>query len=257
MDCAVQNYPVVVWTVKSTPGTVAPMPSSAPDAGAVLTARGRATRDRIVTAAGGLFHEHGVAGTSLDDVRLTTATSKSQLYHYFTDKAALVRAVIERQVEQVLQAQQPELDGLDSMAGLRRWRDRVVALNEQDGCARGCPLGRLASELAASDPVARTALADGFASWQARLAGGLRAMRQRGELATDADPDALALGLLAAAQGGLLLAQASGSLTPLQVSLDLALDGIEARLLEAPGQAGRPQRVRDTTGSSVRSRSQA
>lgn len=81
--------------------------------------------------------------------------------------------------------------------------------------------------------------------------------RERGELAADADPDALALGLLAAAQGGLLLAQAAGSLTPLQVSLDLALDCIEARLLQAPGQAGRQQRVRDTTGSFVRSPSQA
>jgi len=233
------------------------MPASAPDVGTVLTVRGRATRNRIVTAAAALIHEHGVAGTSLDDVRLTTATSKSQLYHYFTDKSALVRAVIERQVEQVLQAQQPELDDLDSLAGLRRWRDRLLALNEQAGCARGCPLGRLASELAASDPGARTALAAGFTAWQARLATGLRAMRERGELAAGADPDALALGLLAAAQGGLLLAQAAGSLTPLQVSLDLALDGIEARLLEAPGQAGRPQRVRDKTGSSVRSPSQA
>jgi len=58
--------------------------------------------------------------------------------------------VIERQVEQVLQAQQPELDSVDSMAGLRRWRDRVVELNRQD--ARGCPFGRLASELRDSDP---------------------------------------------------------------------------------------------------------
>lgn len=238
------------------------MPASGPDAGSVLTARGRATRDRIVAAAAALIHENGVAGTSLDDVRVTTGTSKSQLYHYFTDKAALVRAVIERQVEQVLQAQQPELDSLDSMAGLRRWRDRVLALNGQDGCTRGCPLGRLASELAASDPAARSTLADGFTSWQGRLATGLRAMRERGELPAVADPDALALGLLAAAQGGLLLAQTAGSLTPLQVSLDLALDGIEARLSEArlpeaPEQARRPQGVREATRSSARSRSQA
>ncbi len=107
----------------------------------MLTARGRSTRDRIVVAAATLIHERGVAGTSLDDVRAATATSKSQLYHYFADKSVLVRAVIERQVEQVLQAQQPELDSMDSMAGLRRWRDRVVELNGQD--ARGCPLGRV------------------------------------------------------------------------------------------------------------------
>ncbi len=192
-----------------------------------LTGRGRATRERIVEAAAALIHERGVAGTTLDDVRAATATSKSQVYHYFADKSALVRAVIELQVEQVLNAQQPELDSADSMAALRRWGDRVVSLNENQ--SRGCPLGRLASELAAGDPAAREAVTAGFARWQGRLAAGLQAMRERGALHPDADPQALALGLLAAVQGGLLLAQATGSVAPLRMALDLALDSVQAR----------------------------
>lgn len=202
---------------------------SAVDVGPLLTARGRATRDRIVAAAAVLIHERGVAGTSLDDVRAVTGTSKSQLYHYFADKSALVRAVVERQVAQVLQAQSPELDHLESMAALRAWRDRVVALHAQIACVGGCPLGRLAAELAESDPLARAALAAGFGQWQDRLARGLRAMQERGELAEDAEPGALALGLLAAAQGGLLLAQTARSVAPLEAALDLALDGISAQ----------------------------
>lgn len=201
---------------------------------------GGATRDRIVAAAATLIHEHGVAGTSLDDVRAATATSKSQLYHYFADKSALVRAVIELQVEQVLKAQQPELDSADSMADLRRWRDRLIALNEQD--ARGCPLGRLASELADRDPAARAALTAGFARWQHQLAAGLEAMRERGALEQDADPQALALGLLAAVQGGLLLAQATRSVAPLRMALDLALDSVEARTA-SPAATRTPARV--------------
>lgn len=204
------------------------MPSTV-DADPRLTARGRATRDRIVTAAAALIHERGVAGTSLDDVRSATGTSKSQLYHYFSDKSALVRAVVERQVAQVLEAQAPELDGLDSMPALRAWRDRVVALNAEVACAGGCPLGRLSSELAESDPAARSALAHGFSQWQGRLTTGLRAMQERGELSSEADPSSLALGLLAAAQGGLLLAQTMRSTAPLEVALDLALDGVSAQ----------------------------
>ena len=200
------------------------------DASPRLTARGRATRERIVDAAAGLMHERGVAGTSLDDVRAATGTSKSQLYHYFADKSALVRAVVERQVAHVLAAQSPELDRLDSMSALRAWRDRVVALNAEVACAGGCPLGRLASELAETDPAARTALVAGFTQWQGRLTAGLRTMQERGDLPDDADPSALALGLLAAAQGGLLLGQASRTTTPLEVGLDLALHGIEAQL---------------------------
>jgi TetR/AcrR family transcriptional repressor of nem operon len=193
-----------------------------------LTARGRATRDRIVTAAATLVHERGVAGTSLDDVRAATGTSKSQLYHYFADKSALVRAVVDLQVASVLQAQSPELDALDSMAALRAWRDRVVAMNAQVACVGGCPMGRLACELAESDPTARAALRDGFGTWQARIRAGLRAMQERGELAADSDIDALALGLVAAAQGGLLLTQTARSTAPLEAALDLALDGIRA-----------------------------
>lgn len=212
-----------------------------PATATALTVRGRATRERIVAAAATLIYKRGVAGTSLDDVRAVTATSKSQLYHYFADKSALVRAVIELQVEQVLKAQQPELDGADSMVGLRRWGDRVLALNGQD--VRGCPLGRLASELADSDPAARAALTAGFARWQGRLAAGLGAMRKHGALDPDADPQALALGLLAAVQGGLLLAQAGCSVAPLRMALDLALDSIEARTA-APPSTGVPASVK-------------
>ena len=230
MDCVVHyGYLADNWTVKSSRRTITSM-SSTVDADPRLTARGRATRERIVTAAAALIHERGVAGTSLDDVRGATGTSKSQLYHYFADKSALVHAVVERQVADVLEAQFPELDALDSMPALRAWRDRVVALNAQVACAGGCPLGRLASELAESDPAARSALATGFTQWQDRLTAGLRAMQERGELPPDADASALALGLLAAAQGGLLLAQTTRTTLPLEVALDLALHGIQAQL---------------------------
>lgn len=204
------------------------------DVALTLTARGRATRERIVDAAAALMHERGVAGTSLDDVRGATGTSKSQLYHYFTDKAALVRAVVERQVVLVLSAQSPELDRVDSMPALQAWCDRVVALNAAAACAGGCPLGRLTGELAETDPVARAAVTSGFHAWQDRLTAGLRAMQERGELDGDVDPSALALGLLAAAQGGLLLAQATRTTTPLEVGLDLALDGIRRHVRPAP-----------------------
>ncbi len=56
-----------------------------------LTRRGAATRKRIVDAAANLTYAHGVDRTSLDDVMAESGVSKSQLYHYFADKDALVR----------------------------------------------------------------------------------------------------------------------------------------------------------------------
>ena len=55
-----------------------------------LTAKGLATRERIVAAAAQLMFERGVAGTSTDDVQAAAGISASQLYHYFDDKRALV-----------------------------------------------------------------------------------------------------------------------------------------------------------------------
>lgn len=196
----------------------------------LLTPRGRATRERIVTAAATLMHQRGVAGTSLDDVRAATGTSKSQLYHYFDDKSALVAAVIRWQVQRVLQAQQPELDGIDSLAALCRWRNRVVELNRQ-AVPRGCPIRRLASELTEKDPTARAELVRGFAAWEQLLAAGLRRMQGSGEL--DADPDELAGGLLAALQGGLLLTRATQTVAPLESALDLALAGVGRHVRKA------------------------
>src|SRR6516165_6104088 len=75
-----------------------------------LTERGAATRSRIVKAAADLMYEHGVDRTSLDEVMAASGVSKSQLYHYFADKDALVLAVIALQAERVLDAQQPHLE---------------------------------------------------------------------------------------------------------------------------------------------------
>lgn len=54
-------------------------------------------------------------------------------------------------------------------------------------------------------------------------------MRARGELRPDADTGQLALFLLAAAQGGLLLNQARRDTSALQAALDVAIDHIRSR----------------------------
>ena len=197
-----------------------------------MTARGAATRSRIVEATTDLFYAHGVERTSLDDVMAATGVSKSQLYHYFADKDALVLEVIAVQTERVLAAQQPHLGALDSLRALRAWGQAIVRLNEQVDMG-GCPLGSLASELANTSESARKRLADGFSMWRDRIEEGLVRMRQRGELAASADPHDMALALLSAVQGGLLLAKTTHSGRPLDIAIDMAIDHV-ARHVNAP-----------------------
>ncbi len=190
-----------------------------------LTARGAATRARIVNAAADLIYAHGVDRTSLDEVMAEAGVSKSQLYHYFADKDALVLDVIALQTARVLDAQRPHLEALDSLPALKAWRDAFVRLNKAAQYG-GCPLGSLASELADDSEPARKRLADGFSIWRDRIEGGLAKMQQRGELAASADPHGLALALLGAVEGGLLLAKTAQSGRPLEIALDMAIDHV-------------------------------
>jgi AcrR family transcriptional regulator len=193
--------------------------TSAP-AARTFTAKGRATRERIVIAASRLVLENGVERTTVEDVRSAAGVNTSQLYHYFADKSALMLAVIDHQGEQVLSVHRPPLERLDSFEALHRWRDMVVDTTRAQRCAGGCPIGSLASELAETDLPARDALARWFEEWEQLLVDGLARMQQAGVLGADVDTDEAALALLAAVQGGLLLSQTRRDTRPLEAALD-------------------------------------
>jgi TetR/AcrR family transcriptional regulator, transcriptional repressor for nem operon len=185
-----------------------------------LTPKGRATRDRIVATAAGLIFEHGVAGTSIDDVRKTAGVSGSQMTHYFTDKRSLIRAVVAWQADSVVELHRmPDLGELDTFEALDLWVELNIARQKRQSCEGGCRFGSLAGELAEQDPETRSDLARGFDRWEALFRHGLKLMKQRGALRPDANPDDLALGLLSALQGGLLLTQTKRDIRPLEAAL--------------------------------------
>jgi AcrR family transcriptional regulator len=192
------------------------------------TARGEATRVRILRAAVDLMTVKGVAATTLDDVRAASSTSKSQLYHHYPDKDALVQDVIEVQAEEVLTTQGEQLRRLNSIRGLERWRDAIVQRSALRNGAYGCRLGSLASELSDQNERARSALAGHFETWQGLITDGLRRMRDAGKLRPDADPERLAIGLMGALQGGYLLAQTEHDVKPMRIALDMAIDHIRS-----------------------------
>ncbi len=192
------------------------------------TLRGRSSRERILAQAARLIQIQGVRGTSLDDIRAAASASKSQLYHYFANKEDLVQAVIGRQTSDVLKAQQPLLDHLDSWENLDRWSELLVALQEERHCAGGCPIGSLACELADQDEEARVSLVHSFDQWEQYLVDGFTRMRERGDLRTDADPAELAVAVMTSLQGGLLLTQTRKTTRPLQIALHAALSYVRS-----------------------------
>ena len=185
-----------------------------------LTPKGERTRARIVEAAAALIHEHGVAATTLEDVKAAADVSGSQLYHYFSDKNELVQAVIDYQADTIVKHNR---QALGSPKGVEAWRKMVVTGVRSTQGKGGCALGSLGGQLAESDPEARALIAAGFDQWAAALSDGLRSLHADGKLPSDIDPDDLATTLLATLQGGLLLAQVQRSTRPFETTVDTLL----------------------------------
>ncbi len=188
-----------------------------------LTARGARTRSRIVATAADLMRVRGVGGTTLDDVVVASHVSKSQLYRHFTDKHELVRAVIDFVGDRRIAEERERLSSVMTFAELRRWRDAVVEHNSLQHGRYGCMLGSLANEVADQDSIARQKLNDLFAAWQELFADLVRRFQAAGLIPHQADGSQLAVGLLAAVQGGYLLAQTSRDVTPMATAIDMAI----------------------------------
>ena len=193
-----------------------------------LTARGAKTRARIVAAAADLMYIKGVGATTLDDVLAASGASKSQLYHHFDGKDMLVRAVIDHVGDRIIQREREALGHVSTIRGLRRWRDALVQNNALRHGAYGCSLGALASEVSDHDALARQALSQLFGEWQGLLAGVLERLQDSGALPPDVSVDQLATGLMAALQGGYVLAQTERDVTPMATAIDMALAHIES-----------------------------
>jgi AcrR family transcriptional regulator len=192
-----------------------------------LTAKGRATRDRIVAGAAEVLREKGVAVATLDDVLARTHTSKSQLFHYFpAGKDELLLAVARFEADQVLADQMPYLGCLDSWEAWQRWRDVVVTRYEHQGDQ--CPLGSLFLQIGRSTPGERSIVMELMRRWQEYLASGIRALRDAGLVPSDVDVEQRAAALLAGIQGGVSILLSTGRATHLRAALDQGISDLRA-----------------------------
>jgi AcrR family transcriptional regulator len=218
------------WTVKSRLGTVSAVTRA-------LTPKGSATRQRIIDGAATLVRRQGVELTGLDGIRAETATSKSQLFHYFPGgRAELLYAVAEHESAQVIADQQPYLDGLGAAPTWTRWRDVVVRKYRDQG--RECPLSALTTQLGPTDPRIRPLVAALLEDWHGRIADGVRRRWLTPPL-NPTDPMDTAATILAAIQGGVVLMLSTGRIAYLETALDAAIAPLAA---EAHSTVDNPNR---------------
>ena len=165
--------------------------------------------------------DHGIKQLRLDEVLGAAGSSKSQMYHYFSDRDALIDAAVAHRCEEFLGQLGEAFGSVSSLDALGALLDRFAS--DYAVHLSGCPIGTLASELTTGPEPARATVIEAFGVWEGFLTSALQRIQASGDLGSEHDAEELALGLLTALEGGMFLSQVRGSDRPLRVALDTAL----------------------------------
>ncbi len=209
----------------------------------LLTAKGRATRDRIIDCATELILSEGFSGLSIDKVRKAASVSGSQMTHYFTDKNSLLGAIVSRRTQVLLDFHRhPALGDLDTFDDFDRWAELTMRFGRRKKRVTAVPtFGPLVVELSKCDDKTRDLLAQGYREWSELLTAGLQRMKDRGELVPEANTAQLAFVLMSAHQGGDMLTLAYRRPWPDHEALKFALSYL--RMFASPDRPSAPQKA--------------
>src|SRR5205807_5373803 len=111
--------------------------------------RDRCSRERILEAAGALFHLRGFQSTGLDDILEASGVCRSNFYYHYRSKEDLGMEVLQKQAE-AFEARCIrgilEDEGTPARRRLERLYEAVAARQKADDYRCGCPFGNLAAE---------------------------------------------------------------------------------------------------------------
>jgi AcrR family transcriptional regulator len=160
-----------------------------------LTARGQATRDKLVEAAREVFAERGFAGTRMGDLTDAAGVAHGTVYTYFDTKEDVLLAVLESVIADLHAAMKPP-NVRDPIA-------RVEAANRAylDGYRTHAHLLRVAQEASAADPRFAEVLLDLRRTHVARVATAIRKLQSDGLASPDLDAHTAAAALCGMVEG--------------------------------------------------------
>ena len=173
------------------------------------------TRDRILTATNELFRRNGFNGTSIKQITIAAQVPMGSLYHFFPNgKDQLAREAIEASgpaYQQLFELIANEAATPTEAIG--DFFDGAAAVLEATDFIDICPIGTVAREVASTNDSLRQATWNVFTSW-------ITAMAARFEAAGIPSTEAKGLSttVVAALEGGFLLARAARDTAPLRAT---------------------------------------
>jgi len=185
------------------------------------------TREKILGTAQLLAQRRGFNAFSYADIAEEVGVRKASIHHHFPSKDDLELALVQRYRQQFAgQLERIDREEATGPARLRAYAGLYRATLEGGAI---CLCGMMASDIQALPDALRQPLRDFFEEQAAWLAGVLDTGRRHGEFAFLGPASRRAQLVLAALQGGLIIAHASHDLPLFDALLDDLLTGIAQR----------------------------
>jgi len=163
---------------------------------APLTERGRRTREKLLAAARRLFEERGYAATRMSDISIEAQVSHGTVYTWFTDKEAVLRALVDTIVSDAYPALAVGDEISDPITRMAEANRRYLQAYRRDG-----RMLEVVEEVAGTDPRYREVLSGIRRDHVARVTREIERLQRAGVAADDVDPAIAASALCAMVEG--------------------------------------------------------
>ncbi|PRY45137.1 TetR/AcrR family transcriptional regulator [Umezawaea tangerina] len=192
-----------------------------------LTAKGLATRERIVEYAAAVTRERGAANTRMECVRVAANVSNSQLFHYFPQgKAEMMIAVARYESRTILADQDARLRTTRTWRAWDEWAEALLGHYDENGSR--CGLAALLGQLDQDAPEIREVLAGLLESWEQAIAAGIRSMQSARKISPDLDADTTAGTIVTGILGGIVQMTVTGSTNRLRATVRASIATLKA-----------------------------
>ena len=142
------------------------------------------TRNRLIRTGAEILCEQSFASMGIEVILKRTGLSKGSFYHFFASKELFGLEVIQhyaelfnRKLDRIL-----EPDGTSALQRLRRYTEDGMEGMARFNFKRGCLIGNLMQELAATHPAFRAAITQVLLDWEARITDCLKQAVAEGDL---------------------------------------------------------------------------
>src|SRR5580698_7254945 len=213
LDAAGRDFrsAVVVATLFSSPGTDMCQMYTETDRSHKMTtetiksARGEATRRRIVEQSAAVFNRHGYSGTSISDLMEVTGLEKGGIYRHFESKQELAAAAFDYAWETVNEPLWRGLENCESAIDKLLLLVKNFVEQPPRTLPGGCPLLNTAVDSDDGNPVLRSKARAALDQWRSSIAEIVRTGQRARELRREVDPVAVATLVIASLEGAVMM----------------------------------------------------